>query len=567
LIGGKAWSIARMRALELNVPPAFVVTTEACAEYLANDALAPEVLAEIDAGMAWLEAETGRTFGHGDKPLLVSVRSGAAVSMPGMMDTVLNLGINDATEEALALESGDPAFARDTHRRFYELHASIVLKATIPALDPLASAAQWRETIAASVGQSVLDDPREQLIGAVSAVFASWNSRRARRYRKHHHIPDSLGTAVTVQAMVFGNLDAGSGTGVLFSRNPLSGEPTPYGEYLASAQGEDVVSGKFTPEPLESLRATLPECYAQLLSAAACLEHEHGDVQDIEFTVQHGELFLLQARAAKRAPRAAVRIAVDMVNEGRIDTATALARVTAEQVRNLLSAHLADGSEHAAVLANGEPACQGVAVGIVVDNSDDAERLAAAGASVVLARATTSPEDVHGMIASAAVITEQGGATSHAAVIGRALGVPCIVGCGSDTVTSLVGQTVTVDGGSGNIYRGALAVVMPREEDDDYLVALAEWARAASPIQVARPGETVTGKHLDLDHVDGGEDPDKLPELLPGYDAVQGGAIACEAGVKAAVAAGVTTIIAAPVLPMLLAAIHTHGDGPERDQG
>ena len=296
LIGGKAWSIARMQALGLNVPPAFVITTDACRQCLDDGALPPELHAEIDEGMAWLEAQSGRRFGGGPSPLLVSVRSGAPISMPGMMDTVLNLGINDATQALLGRECGDDAFAADTRRRFRDLYSGIVLKA--------------------QDGEGVIpDDVRAQLHGAIEAVFRSWNSRRARRYRDHHGIAHTLGTAVTVQAMVFGNMDERSGTGVLFSRNPLSGDAAPYGEYLARAQGEDVVSGQHTPLPLASMGDENAAALLALLDAAKLLEREAGDAQDIEFTVERGTLYLLQTRVAKRSPRAAVRIAVDMVRE------------------------------------------------------------------------------------------------------------------------------------------------------------------------------------------------------------------------------------------------------------
>lgn len=549
-IGGKAWSLARMLSLGLRVPPAVVVTTDACRVYLDSGSVPAALAAELDAGIAWLERASGRTFGGADQPLLVSVRSGAAISMPGMMDTVLNLGINDATEAALAREAANPEFAHDTHRRFLELYAGIVLKATV-ADSGAHDAAALRADLAAQ-GLAVPQAPRAQLLAAVNAVFDSWNSRRARRYRQHHGIADSLGTAVTIQAMVFGNLDERSGTGVLFSRNPLTGDPAPYGEYLHRAQGEDVVSGKFTPEPLSALAASAPAVHAELLRAAVALEYENRDVQDIEFTVQHGELYLLQTRAAKRAPQAAVRFAVDLVTAGRIEPATALLRVQAEQIRTLLKPRLADGAtDGATVLAQGEPACQGVGAGVVVTDSDDAERRAAVGERVVLARATTSPEDVHGMIAASAVITEQGGATSHAAVVSRALGVPCIVGCGAGALAALAAMTVTVDANSGRIYPGALPVVTPDESADPRLAQLTAWAASASPIAVVREAADA----FDLGAVDGGEDPDQLPALLAGRRVVRGGAIETDAGVAAALAAGVTTIVARHALPVLLAAI------------
>ena len=556
LIGGKAWSLARMRALGLAVPPAFVITTKACAAYLAAGVLPAELAAELRVGIGWLEAQTQQHFGGDARPLLVSVRSGAAISMPGMMDTVLNLGINPRTASGLARDTDDPEFARDTERRFLDLYARIVLRATVGEGAPAADITALKAEILALSGQAVPEDPYAQLAGAVTAVFESWNSRRARRYREHHQIPHDLGTAVTVQAMVFGNLDAQSGTGVLFSRNPLTGEPVPYGEYLARAQGEDVVSGRFTPQPLSAMAAAMPTLHAELLAAAVVLENENGDVQDIEFTVQRGRLYLLQSRSAKRAPRAAVRFAVDMVREGRIDQETALSRVSAEQVRVLLSPRLAEGAALAAtVLAEGEAACQGVGVGSIVTSSEEAERQAGAGNPVVLARETTSPDDVHGMLVARAVITEQGGATSHAAVVSRALGVPCIVGCGKGVVLALQGQRVTVDGGSGRVYAGALTVVAPDESADPMLCELITWAERRSPLRVLGEGAPLPAPCFDLDTVKGGEDPAQLVALLVGQRCVRGGAISTDAGVAAARAAGVEIIVARQRLPVLLAAI------------
>ena len=478
LIGGKAWSLARMRELGLSVPPAFVVTTRACVHYLRQGAEPTELAQELAAGIAWLEAQSGRRFGVGPQPLLVSVRSGAAISMPGMMDTVLNLGINDGTEAALADECGDAGFARDTHRRFLELYASIVLRATPPELDRASHPAQWRTQIAAAAGAPVPATAVEQLQAAVRAVFESWNSRRAKRYRQHNNIPDELGTAVTVQAMVFGNLDANSGTGVLFSRNPLDGSPQPYGEYLPRAQGEDVVSGKFTPRPLEEMRKSVPDALGRLLDAARTLERENGDVQDIEFTVERSRLWLLQSRAAKRAAPAALRIAVDLVDEALIDIPTALSRVSGEQLAALMNPRLAEPDNAGRTpLASGEAACPGVGIGIVVTNSDEAERRAANGEDVVLARPTTSPEDLHGMIAARAIITEHGGSTSHAAVVSRSLGRPCVVGCGEGALAQLAGRVVTVCGQSGRVHDGALAVISPDESSDPRLAQFMAWKR------------------------------------------------------------------------------------------
>ena len=559
-IGGKALSLARMRSLDLPVPPAVVITTAACRAYLESAALPQGLEAELETAIAWLETATGRLFGSSEPPLLVAVRSGAAISMPGMMDTVLNLGINDAAERGLAAQSHDAAFARDTHRRFLELYTQIVLRQTLPGSDD-GDPRAMRAAIAKLGAGEVPEDPRAQLRGAVEAVFASWNSRRARRYRKHHGIPDSLGTAVTIQAMVFGNLDDRSGAGVLFSRNPLTGDPAPYGEYLHRAQGEDVVSGKFTPQPLSDLHDSMPEIYAQLMQAAQTLEDDNAEVQDIEFTVQKGELFLLQTRAAKRAPQAAVRFAVDMVDEGRIDRVTALSRVTAEQIHSLLKPRLASGATAGAErLAQGEPACQGVGSGTVVTDSDLAESRQAGGADVVLARATTSPEDVHGMIASRAVITEQGGATSHAAVVSRALGVPCIVGCGDGAVTALADQVVTVDANEGCVYAGELEVVVPGESDDERLNKLTAWAAEACSLEVLRYDKAPGREVLDLDTIEGGEDPERLPDLLSGCRAVKGGAIESDAGVGVALSCGVETIVARHPLAVMLAVIHAQDD-------
>src|SRR5271168_2669023 len=514
LIGGKAWSVARMQALGLNVPPAVVITTRACAAFIGGHATPPGLEDEIAAGVAWLEERTGRRFGGGPRPLLVSVRSGAPVSMPGMMDTVLNLGINDETETALAEECGDAAFARNTHRRFLDLYAHIVLKAHPAPPDAGGDPGTWRTAVHAATGLDIPSEAKAQLRGAVRAVFESWNSRRARRYRQHHGIPDDLGTAVTIQAMVFGNLDARSGTGVLFSRNPLSGDPTPYGEYLPRAQGEDVVSGKFTPKPLSALAHELPAAHASLLAAAQTLERAGQDVQDIEFTIERGQLFFLQSRAAKLAPHAAVRIAVDLVREGLIDEDAALSRITPEQVRILLAPHISEQAPHGArALASGEGASPGVGIGVLVSDSDEAERRAHSGESVILARPTTSPDDLHGMIASRAVVTELGGSTSHAAVVGRALGLPCAIGCGAGALAGLIGKVVTVDGRLGKVFQGALPVETPNENDNALLAVLAKWAAKRSPLRVLPPGAPGAVDAVDLSGVDAA-DPERIGEVI-----------------------------------------------------
>jgi pyruvate, orthophosphate dikinase len=558
MIGGKAWSVGRMQALGLNVPPAFVVTAAACTAYLASGELPEGLDEEIDAAVAWLETRAGRSFGKGPQPLLVSVRSGAAISMPGMMDTVLNLGANDATEPALATECGDAVFARNTHKRFLELYSHVVLRSSIAELPETDDPTAWRALIRTSCGGEVPTDPREQLISTVRAVFESWNSRRARRYRQHHNISDDLGTAVTVQAMVFGNLDTRSGTGVLFSRNPSTGAPEPYGEYLPRAQGEDVVSGKFTPRPLDVLAAELPEAHEGLLEAARKLERVGRDVQDIEFTIERGRLFFLQSRPAKLSPHAAARIAVDLVREGLIDEKTALLRITPDQLRLLLSPRIAESAlPGAQVLVSGEAASPGVGIGIIVGDSDEAERRAQAQQAVILARPTTSPDDLHGMLASRAVVTEQGGSTSHAAVVGRALGLPCIVGCGKGSLQALIGKTVTVDGRTGKVYAGVLAIEAPDERSDAALTALAEWAAKGSPLRVVSPSSPDACEAADLSANDDAADPEKIGAVLAslkGARGARGGVIASNEGVQAALRAGLEFIVAEPVLPPLIAA-------------
>jgi pyruvate, orthophosphate dikinase len=565
LIGGKAWSIARMMSLGLPVPPAFAITTAACKAFLQDRALPPGLDEEIQQGMAHLEACTGRRFGGGERPLLVSVRSGAPVSMPGMMDTVLNLGITPQTETALAAECGDPRFAHDVHRRFLDLYTQVVLKAGPLQLERNGDAATWDRQITIATGSPLPENAHDRLLAAVRAVFESWNSRRARRYREHHGISNDLGTAVTVQAMVFGNLDDLSGTGVLFSRNPLSGDAEPFGQYLGRAQGEDVVSGKFTPDTLASMKKAVPEAHAALMGCSAILEKENGDAQDIEFTVQSGKLYLLQSRAAKRAPAAAVRIAVDMAREGLISKESALRRVTPEQIRSLLAPRLANGTaDRAKVLATGEAACPGVGRGVVVTNSDEAELRSRSGEAVILARPTTSPEDVHGMLAAKAVITGIGGSTSHAAVVSRALGVPCVVGCGAATVEQLASMAVTVEGTLGKVFDGALDVEMPDDSKDAALSLLGEWARERSPITIYRPCDAPAGRIVDLATVKGGEDPEQLAELIRGYEGARGGAIASEGGVRAALRERLSFIVGEPVLALLVAAIHATGS--ERDK-
>jgi pyruvate,orthophosphate dikinase len=397
-LGGKAWSITEMLRHEIPVPPAFVLTTDECPRYYeAGRSVPAEVLERLPDAMRRLERETGRTFGGGEQPLLVSVRSGAPVSMPGMMDTILNLGMTDEVEAALAAACS-PAYASDTRRRFVEQYEKVVGSAA-PAL------------------------PWDQLRGAIAAVFDSWRSDRAVAYRAERGIPDEGGTAVTIQAMVFGNLDDRSGTGVMFSRDPTGASAAHYGEWLPQGQGEDVVSGAFDPLPLSAMAAALPEAHAQLLDVASRLDDAAGCAQDIEFTVQSGKLWLLQSRRAKVA---------GATGPGIGDAARA----------------------DATVLASGRPACPGVVTGVIVTDVDEAENRALDGEDVILARPTTNPHDVRAMAVVAGILTEVGGATSHAAVVSRELGVPCVVGCGSGVLTPLEGRLVTVDAAAGHVLAG-----------------------------------------------------------------------------------------------------------------
>lgn len=551
-VGGKAASLARMRRLGLPGPPAFVLPTHVCHAHDGNsDRLREEVADALRAGIAHLESETGRAFGSGPRPLLVSVRSGAPVSMPGMMDTVLNLGIDDDVEAALAAEAGDTAYARDTHRRFILGYGRIVLKADLDDED--GPVARLRQCVRDESGADVPQDPWQQLHEAVRAVLESWNSRRAKAYRRHMGIPDSLGTAVTVQAMVFGNVDERSGTGVLFTRDPLTGSCEPFGEYLPCGQGEDVVSGERTPLPLSRLGQQLPAVHAELLDAGRLLEREGRDVQDVEFTVERGRLYLLQSRAAKRSPEAAVRLAVSLAREGLITEEEALGRVTADQVRQVLRPRLEDSvRQRAHVVATGEAACPGAVAGLASSDADDVVARSAAGEVVVFLAGTTSPEDVQAMIAAAAVCTETGGSTSHAAVVCRALGRPAVVGCGTGLVEALEGREVTVDGGTGHVYAGSLPLRTLRADEDDDLRTLEEWAAVRSPLVVVRaldaPAATV-----DLDERAVLEAAD-VAAAVAGVASVKGNVLETDAGVRAALAGGVRTVVAEEPLPVLLAA-------------
>ena len=530
-IGGKAWGLNRMRALGLSVPPAIVATTHACREYHASDRAVHDALwAQIVEHMSLLEQESGRHFGGAHRPLLVSVRSGAARSMPGMMDTILNLGINAAVEAELAAETGDARYAAETHQRFVE---------------------QYRKVVLGNRPDPVPVDPWVQLRAALAAVFDSWHSPRAQVYRRNRGFSDQGCTAVTIQAMVFGNLDERSGTGVLFSRNPITGDAPAWGEWLTRAQGEDVVSGHHTPKPLDALREQMPEVHAELMRAAATLEADARDIQDIEFTVESGRLWLLQTRVAKRSPQAALRAAVSFAEEGLISRQEAVRRLGVEQVRELPTLQLAPQAADQRPLAIGEAACPGVASGVVVIDPKEAEALAGRGEEAILARATTSPDDLHGIIAARGLITEQGGSTSHAAVISRELGRPCVVGCGSNTVTALAGQLVTLDGASGRVWAGNLAVERTDEASSDDLRALIEWGLPLLPIRLLRANEAPADA-VDLDAL--GED--WHAALEPGIT-VRGRVLETDEGIRAAMVAGVRAAAVRHRLPALLACLQS----------
>lgn len=570
-VGNKAWGIMRMRSLGLPVPPAFVLPVGECRRYHENCQALDEATWEgVLAGLRWLEEETGKIFGDPAAPLLVSVRSGAAVSMPGMMDTVLNLGITDEVEAALARSSGDPGFARDTHSRFCHQFGKVVLGADVEADACVDDIDALRQEIARDCGQPFPSDPHEQLRLAVCAVFQSWGSRRAIAYRKHWGLSELGGTAVTIQAMVFGNQSGQSGTGVFFTRDPLTGESRPYGEWLPRGQGEDVVSGTHAVQTLNELEQQQPDVHAELLRAGEALERENGDVQDIEFTVEQGRLFLLQTRAAKRSPAAAVRTAVDFVEEGVIDRDLALARVTAEQVRTLLQPRLSPDAKTSEPLASGEPACFGVASGIAIGDSEAAEQAAAAGEDVVLVRPTTSPEDIAGMIAARAVVTELGGATSHAAVVARALGRPCVVGIGPGSTSMWLGQPVTVDGSRGAIYLGRLPTEQVRVDEDAGLSRLLQWAREACPIEVrAESGEDLRDLDAAGIGLDAGDPPalDVVVAALQGAPAARGAVLSTPVGAEAVLQAHVPAVQLAAgqhELIVLLQLVHAHrrGTGP-----
>jgi pyruvate, orthophosphate dikinase len=534
LLGGKGANLAEMANLELPVPPGFTITTDVCTFFYANRKTYPAELKDaVEAALERVGAVSGRCFGDSNNPLLVSVRSGARASMPGMMDTVLNLGLNDISVETLAAHSGDERFAYDSYRRFIQMYSNVVLeinhhkfedilaerKASFGyLLDTELSAENWRTIVLAykaeveeTTGRPFPQDPRDQLWGAIGAVFSSWMNQRAVTYRKLHAIPESWGTAVNVQAMVFGNIGETSATGVAFTRNPSTGVKELYGEFLVNAQGEDVVAGIRTPQNITevariaagsnrpSLEMAMPDVFRQLLDTTERLEKHYRDMQDLEFTVERGKLWMLQTRNGKRTARAALRIAVSMVEEGLISQSEAVLRVEPASLDQLLHPTL-DPNAPRKQIATGLPASPGAASGEIVFSADEAEDLKKHGRKVILVRMETSPEDIHGMHAAEGILTTRGGMTSHAAVVARGMGKPCVSGAGSvhvDYATQTLtaagftlkkGDVITIDGGDGQVLEGRVATLKP-ELTDDFLTIMG-WADAHRRMAVRANAET-----------------------------------------------------------------------------
>jgi pyruvate,orthophosphate dikinase len=534
LLGGKGANLAEMCNLGLPVPPGLTITTEVCTYFYDHGETYPEDLKpEVEAGLARIEQIISARFGDADNPLLVSVRSGARASMPGMMDTVLNLGLNDVTVEGLAKRSGDARFAYDSYRRFIQMYGQVVLdvehhlfeeiledhKLEIGAsLDTELSAADWQvviagyqEVVARHHGRPFPQDPHDQLWGAIGAVFGSWMNQRAITYRRLHDIPAGWGTAVNVQSMVFGNMGEDCATGVAFTRNPSTGANEFYGEYLVNAQGEDVVAGIRTPQhltvagkhangsSLPAMEEVMPQVFAELLKVRTLLEAHYRDMQDIEFTVQQNKLWMLQTRNGKRTAPAALKIAVDMSHEGLIDQAEAVARIDPASLEQLLHPTL-DPKAEKKVLARGLPASPGAASGQVVFSADDAEALSAKGHAVILVRIETSPEDIHGMHAAKGILTTRGGMTSHAAVVARGMGRACVAGAGDLRVdyrtqcfsvmgtTIKAGEVITINGSTGEVILGEVPTIQPDLSGD--FAELMGWADRVRRMKIRANAET-----------------------------------------------------------------------------
>ncbi|HSZ89191.1 MAG TPA: pyruvate, phosphate dikinase [Acetobacteraceae bacterium] len=531
LLGGKGANLAEMASIGLPVPPGFTLTTEVCTAFYQNQRKYPNDLGgQVHEALDQLQKAQALKFGDKHKPLLVSVRSGARVSMPGMMDTVLNLGLNDVTVEGLGEAADDPRFAWDSYRRFIQMYGSVVLGVdhhrfeeiiehakldTGVTEDTQLSAQDWhrvaqsyKDLIESETGKPFPQDPEEQLWGAIGAVFGSWMNHRAITYRKLHDIPAEWGTAVNVQAMVFGNMGNDCATGVCFTRDPSTGENVFYGEYLVNAQGEDVVAGIRTPQPVSKhgakpdetpLEAAMPEPYAELLQVRERLEQHYHDMQDLEFTIQQNKLYMLQTRNGKRTAAASLRIAVDMAREGLIDKAEAVRRVNPTSLDQLLHPML-DPKAHRTLLGKGLPASPGAASGAVVFTADEAESRAQKGEAIILVRIETSPEDIHGMHAARGILTTRGGMTSHAAVVARGMGRPCVAGAGGISVdygaqtlsaggkTVRAGETITLDGAAGEVFVGTVSMIEPLMSDD--FATLMGWADEARTMGVRANAET-----------------------------------------------------------------------------
>ena len=534
LLGGKGANLAEMASLGLPVPPGFTITTEVCTHFYANGRCYPDALkGQVAEALKAVETTVGAKFGDSGNPLLVSVRSGARVSMPGMMDTVLNLGLNDVTVQGLAKQSGDPRFAYDSYRRFIQMYGNVVLsvdhhhfeeilelhKADANLnLDTELSAEDWKVVVAGykakveeELGKPFPQEPMEQLWGAIGAVFGSWNTPRAVTYRRLHDIPEEWGTAVNVQAMVFGNMGDDCATGVAFTRNPSTGANEFYGEYLVNAQGEDVVAGIRTPQhltvagkkaqssTLPAMEEVMPEVFRQLDGVRHKLESHYRDMQDIEFTVQKSKLWMLQTRGGKRTAQAALKIAVDMVQQKLIDEREAVARINPSSLDQLLHPML-DPKAKRQVIARGLPASPGAAAGKAVFTADEAEDRAAKGEKVILVRVETSPEDIHGMHAAAGILTTRGGMTSHAAVVARGMGRPCVSGAGDlriDAKTRIMkvrdvtvtdGDLITIDGGTGEVMLGEVPTIQPELSGD--FATLMEWADGVRRLKIRTNAET-----------------------------------------------------------------------------
>jgi len=518
-LGGKGANLAEMTRIGVPVPPGFTIDTDACRFYLREQRYPPDLEVQVAAALQRVERDAGKRFGSLDNPLLVSVRSGAAISMPGMMDTILNLGLNDHTVEALARAASDDRFAWDSYRRFVQMYADVVLgvpasdfeqrleamkhargvaeDTALTAADLRVLVEQFKELVQERIGSPFPEDPQVQLWGAIEAVFRSWNVERAIAYRRVHGIPDYLGTAVNVQSMVYGNLGDDSGTGVAFTRNPATGERKFFGEFLVNAQGEDVVAGIRTPLSIDEMEYRLPAAYQQLLQVQDRLERHYREMQDLEFTVERGTLYLLQTRTGKRTAGAAIRIAVEMVSEELIDKREAVLRVDPRQLDQLLHPRL-DPDAEVTVLATGLPASPGAASGKVVFHPDRAVEMAAGGDPVILMRSETSPDDFHGMVAAKAVVTARGGMTSHAAVVARGMGTTCVVGasglhvrngeCRAGVHTLKEGDWITVDGTAGRVLLGKLPTVEP--EPDDNFNLLMGWADSFRRLSVRTNADT-----------------------------------------------------------------------------